>query len=269
MLGSRKYGAFFLLDIITVFLIKYFVTMIECVIIDDEQEAIEDITGYIEKIPNLHLYRSFSSPLDALNFIRTADRPLDLVFLDVDMPLISGIELSKLIREKVKKLIFTTAHSKYALDAFEIDADGFLLKPFSFLKFLSKIEKLFPVHSEQKLIEESKNYIFLKSKEDNLKLIKVNFDEIIAVESLLNYVGVHTSSGKIVTLTSLKEFKDWLVDKPDFLQLHRSFIISTKHIEAIDSNQILLSNGLKIPVGERFRQEFNLFLSKVVFRPRS
>ncbi|KQS36819.1 LytTR family DNA-binding domain-containing protein [Pedobacter sp. Leaf194] len=243
--------------------------MITCVVIDDEQSSIDDITILIENLPMFKIVKSFTNPLEALNYFKSNE--LDLVFIDVDMPLLNGVELSKLIRSKTKKLVFTTSHSKYALDAFKVSADDFLLKPFSFAEVLKTTEKLFPesaLHTAGKS-KSLDDFLYIKNKEANLKLIKVDFDDIVAIESLLNYVRIHTLKNKLVTHISLKEAKEVFRDRPEFVQLHRSFIISKKHISIIDGNTLTMSSGAKFTIGDSYRDILSEFVSKKMFKPIS
>jgi DNA-binding LytR/AlgR family response regulator len=235
----------------------------KCVVIDDELEAIEEITEYIANTPDLKLIESFSSPLDALNFINK-NQNIDFVFMDVDMPDLNGIDLSKLIRAKVRRLIFTTSHAKYALNAFEVDADAFLLKPFNYAKFISAISKFLHNHLSSGSAED--DYIYDKNKNEDLKLVKVKFEDIVAIESLANYVRIYTNTIKIVTHLKLKEAKEIFGEKNGFMQLHRSFLISKRHINSIEGNTLTMSNGSKFTIGENYRKTINEFLNDKILK---
>lgn len=241
--------------------------MIKCIVIDDEQPAIKTISEFIKNIPKINLLDSFTNPMDALNYMKKAD-DIDLAFMDVDMPLISGIKLAELTRAKIKKMVFTTSHSKYALDAFKVNADDFLLKPFDFSDFLRTIEKLYPDdHAVKTERSEKDNFLYIKNKEDDLRLIKVYFSDIVAIESLLNYVRVHTVSKKLVTHISLKDVKEVLNERHEFVQLHRSFILSKHHISMIDGNTLTMSNGAKFTTGDSYRDILNEILVKNILKP--
>jgi DNA-binding LytR/AlgR family response regulator len=231
--------------------------MYKCIIIDDEQHAIEGLKRYIDSTPELSLISSYTDPLEALKSIKILDS-VDLIFLDVDMPKINGIELSKEIRNKTTKLVFTTAHTKYAYEAFEI-ADAYLLKPYSLGKFVITIDKLFP----QKIlpsITTKGDFFFVKSKEDDLRIVKINYTDIIAIESKQNYILIHTFSKNVLTYISLTEIARLLEGIPEFVQLHRSFIVRQDKIETINGNLIKMANGLQITVGEAYRKKFNGFI---------
>jgi DNA-binding LytR/AlgR family response regulator len=240
--------------------------MYTCIIIDDEPHAIEGLKGYINVLPELSLIKSYTDPLIALKEIN-ANTKVDVVFLDVDMPKISGIELAKEIRSKIDKLVYTTAYTKYAFDAFETNADAYLLKPYSLGKFIITINKLFPENimvRDNSLgnIAPQKDYFFVKSKEDDLKIIKIKYTDIVTIESKLNYIMIHTISKKVLTYMSLTEIAKILNEISGFMQLHRSFIINQDQIETIDGNLVKLINGVRITVGDNYRKQFNAFVAE-------
>ncbi|MFC1222220.1 LytR/AlgR family response regulator transcription factor [Pedobacter sp. BG31] len=242
---------------------------INCLVVDDDPDAIEEITEYIKRVPYLELKKSFSNPIEVPSFLRS-DQSIDMVFMDVDMPELSGIDLSKIIRPITRTLIFTTSHARYAIDAFATDADGFLLKPFNFTKFLATVEKV--VRKTDILADRGNNdpqedYIFVKNKEDNLKLVKIRIAEIVAVESMLNYVRIYLGNKTVVTHLSLKDAKQLLADYSHIVQLHRSFLISVPHIETIDANNLTMSNGSRFTIGENYRPLLMDLLNKKSLRP--
>ncbi len=239
--------------------------MYSCIIIDDEPHAIEGLKKYIEDFPELLLIGSYTDPLLALKEI-SKNEAVDIIFMDIDMPKINGIELSKEIRNKTDKLVFTTAHTKHAYEAFELDADAYLLKPYSIGKFtitLNKLltDKLTLRNSDKKDESLNQDFFFVKSKEDNLNILKVRFESIIAVESQQNYVRIYTLEKNILTYMSLTEIAKILCVMPRFMQLHRSFLINKEHIETIDGHLIKMKNGIKVSVGDKYHQEFNTFIN--------
>ena len=241
--------------------------MYKCIIVDDEPHAIEGLKRYISNIPELEILATFTDPVRALIEI-TSGPPVDLILLDVDMPGISGIEIAKEVRTKTHRLVFTTAHSKYGYDAYESSVDAFLLKPYTLGKFTITFNKLFP----KKIVPAEENgtsdFFFIKSKEDNLKLIKVKFKEVIAVESMLNYVQVHTLKTSIITYMPLYEFSKILMQHEGFQQFQRSFIIAQEYIEHIDGNTIKMVNGIKVTVGDYYKKSFNSFIDEKLIRAR-
>jgi len=238
----------------------------ECIIIDDEPFAIDWLTKYIGSVPSLSLIKCYSDPLEALMEI-TSGPMVDLIFLDIDMPRITGIELSREIRKKTRKLIFSTAHKQYGYEAFEAEADAYLLKPYTFSKFAGTIAKLFPRQDEEKTeVQATETFFFVKNKEEHLKIIKIRYDEVVAVESKQNYVMIHTASKQVLTYMSLTEISKIFSPFQNFVQFQRSFIISKDHIDSIDGNTIKMVNGIKITVGEYYRKDFTEFLSGKLIR---
>jgi len=242
--------------------------MYKCIIVDDEPHAIEGLKKYIDHIPELEIVKTFTDPVKALREIPAGD-DVDLILLDVDMPGITGIELAKELRQKTDKLIFTTAHSKYGYEAFEVDADAFLLKPYQLSKFISTINKLFPKdENELEGLTDKDDFIFIKTKDETHKLIKVYFRDIIAVESKMNYVQVHTASRSILTYMTLSEISKKLLAFAGFMQFQRSFVISQDHIDYIEGNSIVMHNGIKISVGDYYRKYFNEFVDSKLLKAR-
>jgi DNA-binding LytR/AlgR family response regulator len=238
--------------------------MYKCLIIDDEQHAIDGLTKYIASTPQLLIVNTYSDPVVALKEILENDS-VDLILLDIDMPKISGLELSKEVRAKTDKLIFTTAHSKYAFEAFEVQADAYLLKPYSLGKFIITINRLFPDH-QPKVKQAADDFFFVKSKEEDLKITKIKYADIVAVESKQNYVMIHTHSKQILTYMSLTKIAKLLQDIPGFVQLHRSFIVKLEEIENVNGNLVKLTNGIQITVGENFRKAFNAFINNKLIK---
>jgi len=242
--------------------------MQKCIIIDDEPHAVEGLTKYISLVPGLTLVNTFNDPVKALLEFPKMDS-VDLILLDVDMPNISGIELSKEIRHKTKKLVFTTAHTKYGYEAFEAEADAYLLKPYTLAKFASTITRLFPAAPGEDKNGVPNDFFFVKNSEDNLKIVKINYRDVIAVESKQNYVMIHTTKKKVLTYMSLTEISRILNRHHTYFQIHRSFIISKDHIETVDGNTISMVNGINITVGEFYRKIFIEFLSGKLIKASS
>lgn len=239
-----------------------------CIIIDDEPYAIEGLKAYINSIPNLSVLKTYTDPLEALIDLVNSDM-VDLILLDIDMPKITGIELSKEIRQKTRKLVFTTSYTQYGYLAFEAEADAYLLKPYTLTKFASTISKLFPPNEKPIVVEKViDNYFFVKNKDEHLKIVKIKYDDVIAVESKQNYVMIHTISKKVLTYMSLTEISKIFTRFNNFEQFQRSFIISKEHIDNIDGNTINMVNGIQITVGEYYRKDFTTFLSEKLIKAR-
>jgi DNA-binding LytR/AlgR family response regulator len=239
--------------------------MYSCVIVDDEAYAIESLKEYIMEIPNLEIRNTFTSSVDALKSLGNGDK-IDLVLMDINMPEISGIQLSREIRAKIDKLIFTTAHTQYAFEAFDVDADAYLLKPYHLSKFISVIQKVLPnlfAEEETKVQSiSSEEFFFVNSKEDKSKLIKVNYKDIVAIESKLNYIQIRTTSKNIFTYMTLGELAKKLSSRTYFIQAQRSFILNKDHIESIKGNTIIMFNNLSIKVGDSYKKNFIDFINQ-------
>ncbi|WP_311951643.1 LytR/AlgR family response regulator transcription factor [Mucilaginibacter terrae] len=236
-------------------------------IIDDEQFSIDAILKYINLHSRLEVINIFLDPLDALNNVSLTEH-IDIIFMDIDMPNLTGIELAKALRSRTAKLIFTTSHSQYAFDAYEVDGDAFLLKPYTFAKFSTTINRLFPVDERTtNAILKISDHFLVKNKEENLRIINLAFDDVIAFESSNNYVKIHTRDDRQITAyLTIKEVLDIVSSRKEFLQFHRAFIISTKHINYIEGNSIRLTNKLAFNIGERYKNTFNAFLSEQLLK---
>jgi DNA-binding LytR/AlgR family response regulator len=234
--------------------------MITTIAIDDEPLALQLVTGYIEKTPGLKLLGKFDNPLDAAEFL--AGTPVDLIFVDIQMPDLSGIEFTRLM-EKGPKVIFTTAYEKYALEGYKLDIVDYLLKPFSYEEFLAAVQKVQKLlRLEQKIpekIDVSNEFLFLKS---DYKIKRINFNEILYIEGLKDYVKVFTqhSPKAILSLTSLKLLESKLpADK--FMRVHRSFIVNLEKIDTIERSRIVFGKEY-IPISEQYKEKFQEFLDK-------
>ncbi|MGK9127511.1 LytTR family DNA-binding domain-containing protein [Olivibacter sp. SA151] len=231
-----------------------------CIIIDDEPDAIEIINDYIQQIPQLELKQSYTDPLKAMSDI-SINEHVDFIFMDIDMPRISGIDLSKNIRNKTNKLIFTTAHTKYAFEAFEVEADAYLLKPFTFAKFALTINKLLNDNPRVRMEDSSKEF-YVKTTEERNRFVRIKFDEVIAVESVKNYIKIYTTTEEIMTYLTLKEIKERFDETDDFIQIHRSFIISKNFIEKVEGSLVKLPKNMLIPIGTFYKDAFYDYLLK-------
>jgi DNA-binding LytR/AlgR family response regulator len=234
--------------------------MITAIAIDDEPLALQLVTGYIEKTPGLKLVGKFDNPLDAAEFL--AETAVDLIFVDIQMPDLSGIEFTRLM-EKGPKVIFTTAYEKYALEGYKLDIVDYLLKPFSYEEFLAAVNKVRKLLSlEQKAPEKvdvSNEFLFLKS---DYKIKRINFNEILYIEGLKDYVKVFTqhSPKPILSLTSLKLLESKLPSNK-FMRVHRSFIVNLEKIDTIERSRIVFGKEY-IPVSDQYKEKFQEFLDK-------
>lgn len=220
----------------------------ECVIIDDEPLAIEIIASYLEKVENLQLLAKFYNPLEAVRFLSTEQ--VDLVFLDIQMPHLTGIELIKNLKSKTK-FIFTTAYPQYALEGFDLDAIDYLVKPIPFPRFLKavqKAQKLYDLENTEQQNNEA--FVFIRSDYED---VKINTKDILYIEGLKDYLKIYLKDVKnpILTLMSFPQMLEKL-GNPDFLRVHRSFIINKQHIQGLKKGKLTIEDK-KIPIGNTYK----------------
>lgn len=221
----------------------------KCIIIDDEPLAVGLLESYTSKIENLEVIGTFNNPLEALNILR--NEPIEVIFLDIQMPELSGIELKKIINPRIK-VIFTTAYSDYALDGYDLNVVDYLLKPITFQRFLQAIEKLGEDRKAAATVLGKPNeYLFVKTE---YRLQKIRYDEILYFKGLSDYVMIQTKSGKILTLQKMKDFERNLPDS-SFLRVHKSYIVSLPEIEFVERNRICIQ-GEYLPIGATYKEAF-------------
>jgi DNA-binding LytR/AlgR family response regulator len=228
--------------------------MINCIIVDDEQHAIDILVHYVKQTPHLNLLGSFTNPIDALQL--WGEQKIDLVFLDIQMPELSGIDFIKTIHGK-SKVILTTAYSEFALEGYDLYVVDYLLKPIRLPRFLAAVQKAIDQvntgnTSQQEIPDD--DYIFVKT-ESKGKLLKINLADIDFIESMKNYMAIHRGGQKTLVYTSMKELEERL-PKKQFIRVHKSFIIPIKHITGIDGNLVRLKNvTAEIQIGENYKAE--------------
>ena len=199
----------------------------------------------------LHLVASTTNPIEALQVVAT--QKVDLVFLDIHMPDLSGIDFVKAVNRK-SKVILTTAYSEFALEGYELDVVDYLLKPIRLARFLAAVQKAAKGLKEEKDEADEGDYIFVKT-ESKGKLLKINLSEIDYIEGMKNYVAIHSGKTKIMVYTSMKEIEDRLPSK-HFLRVHKSFIIRIDRISGIEGNRVLLKNITDdVMIGENYKNE--------------
>lgn len=225
--------------------------MINCIIVDDEQHAIDILEHYVKQTPQLNLSGSFTNPMEALK--ACSEQKIDLVFLDIQMPEISGIDFIKTIRGK-SKVILTTAYSEFALEGYELYVVDYLMKPIRLPRFLAAVQKAIEQigvkDNSQPTIEN--DYIFVKT-ETKGKLLKIMLSEIDFIEAMKNYVIIHRSGQKTFVYTSMKELEEHLPSK-QFIRIHKSYIIPVSRITGIEGNMVRLKNvSAEILIGENYK----------------
>jgi DNA-binding LytR/AlgR family response regulator len=230
--------------------------MISCFIVDDEQSAQDILRTFIEKIPFLKLIGSTADPIEALSIVQHQN--VDLLFLDIHMPQLSGLDAARLLRDKTK-IVFTTAYSEFAVESFELEAFDYLLKPIAFERFLKTAQKALNAFIEPsnrwQAEHRETDYIFVKT-ESKGKMAKIDYDDIIYVEGMKNYVSINTKEDSIITLLNIKDLEQQLPSRY-FMRVHKSYIVALNKIHALDGNQIFFK-GLKayVPLGDTYRAAF-------------
>ncbi len=233
---------------------------IKALIVDDEPLAQDVIKQYAQRIPDLYIVATCNEAICAHKALLEND--IDLIFLDINMPKLSGISFLRNLKNP-PLVIFTTAYSEYALEGFELNAIDYLKKPFSFERFC----KAYYRAEEQFILKENAkndtsnssetNFLFIRS---NKKTFKVKFDDIMFIEGLGDYIKIHTKDDKLVTNLSMKKIISLLPDK-QFYRIHKSFIISLENIESLEGNMVSIQ-GNKLPIGNSYRQDFTAFINQ-------
>jgi DNA-binding LytR/AlgR family response regulator len=258
-----------------------------CIIVEDEPLARNLLTQYVSKMPSLTLLQAFSNPLEAMSFLR--NNPTDILFLDIQMPEITGIMLLKILQKK-PIVILTTAYSEYALEGYELDVTDYLLKPITFDRFVKAVEKAtqrinfggrksdfgsdFPKSEIQnpKYTEGGQNaetpnnssenstsqpFIFVK---DGTKLVKVRLNDILYIEGLKDYVTIHTTQKKIVTLQRMKILETQLPEN-QFVRIHNSYLVSLEAIDVIHKERVQIGTTF-LPISDTYRKTFKEFIER-------
>jgi len=233
---------------------------LKTIAIDDEPLALRLVSEYISKTPFLELVGSFDNPLDAIDFL--SSQSVDLIFVDIQMPDLTGIEFARSL-ENAPKIIFTTAYEKYALDGFKLNAIDYLLKPFSyeeFLKAAQKARKQLELEANTlPLIEANNQFLFLKSE---YKIRRINFNDILYIEGLKDYIKVYTTGEDkpVLSLNSMKSLEEKLPEG-QFMRVHRSFIVNLSKISIIERSRIIFGKTY-IPVSDQYKDKFQEYLDK-------
>lgn len=232
-----------------------------CIIVDDEAAAIEILESYAKKVPSLKHLASFTNPVEALGYVQNNE--VDLVFLDINMPHLSGLGFLELLKGK-SKVVLTTAYSEYAIDGYKYDVVDYLRKPVPFEEFLRAVQKTEQrgsntSKSQKKERDETNDlndFIMVKSDHKG-KFVKVTFSDILYVESMKNYVAIYTTNkDQIITLLSMKELEERL-PTDHFFRTHKTYIVALKQIKMIDGGEIILQNAKdKVPLGITYRSAF-------------
>jgi DNA-binding LytR/AlgR family response regulator len=228
--------------------------------IDDEPLALRLVSDYVSKTPFLELVGAFDNPLDAIDFL--SSQSVDLIFVDIQMPDLTGIEFARTL-ENAPKIIFTTAFEKYALEGFKLNAIDYLLKPFSYEEFLKAAQK---ARKQSELeanslpsIEANNQFLFLKSE---YKIRRINFNDILYIEGLKDYIKVYTTGEDkpVLSLNSMKSLEQKLPESK-FMRVHRSFIVNLEKIDTIERSRIIFGKTY-IPVSDQYKDKFQEYLDQ-------
>ncbi|PWS29142.1 hypothetical protein DHW03_04770 [Pedobacter yonginense] len=244
---------------------------ISCIAIDDDPHSLESLKAYMNKLPDLQLVQSFTEPLKALAEISVSN-PVDIIFMDVEMPAISGIELATLLRKKTKHLIFTTAHARYAIDAFKVDADAYLLKPYSILHFAKTINNLYPTGKKTflpfSIFEDHFFYIPLQNAEGDL--VRIDLNELIAIEEMKEEIYFRTiKDSYLSSKVSFVKMIKMLKKHPAFIQISQTAIVSKQHIKSVLGNQVVLSGGVSYTLTNPYKDIFTNFIKNNLLKNKS
>jgi two-component system LytT family response regulator len=232
---------------------------LKCIIVEDEPLARNLLVEYVKKISYLELTGASSNPLQALEILRGNE--IDLMFLDIQMPEITGITLLRSLQKK-PLVILTTAYSEYALESYELDVVDYLLKPITFERFLRAVDKAnqrisAPISGDAAAADGDKSFVFIK---DGTKLVKINYDDILFVEGLKDYVTIVTKTQKVVSLQRLKSLEMQLpADR--FIRIHHSYIIALKAIDTIHKGEVQIGTHF-LPISDSYRKAFKEFIER-------
>lgn len=218
---------------------------INCIVVDDTPLAVEKLEGFIKQIPLLNLLKSFNSGIDAISFLQS--NSVDLVFLDIQMEQFSGLQFLESLQNR-PQIIIVSAYSQYAVNGFDYSVTDYLLKPYSFERFLKSIDKV----QNDLGINTPKDYVFVKTE---YRMERINFSDILYIEGQGAYLRIVTLKSKIMTLLNFQNMEN-LLPSNNFIRVHKSYIVAMNKIESIERN-IIKIGGQCIPIGMSYREKFN------------
>lgn len=229
--------------------------MLKCMVVDDEPLAIQLLQNHISNISFLELTSTFNNPMEALISINTT--PVDLIFLDIQMPQLSGVQFMQLLQNRAM-VIITSAYQEYAIDGFEHNVVDYLLKPIPFERLYKAVEKAYNRANPAQLISRPQEvypatggYIFVKVE---TKMVRVELDDILFIEGLKNYVSIYTKTQRIIALQVMKQLEE-ILPANRFARVHKSFIVAIDKINSIERQEILIKDRL-IPIGNTYQEHF-------------
>lgn len=237
--------------------------MIKCFIIDDEQPAINVLENYIKRVPYLQLVGTATNPILGIELISSTKA--ELVFLDIQMDEMSGIDVMKVLPDNIK-VIFCTAFSEFAVTSYELNAVDYLMKPIPFDRFAAAIKKISPLNitsPANEAVITSNDYIFVKTEQKG-KMVKIDLDDIDFIEAMNNYIAFYRGNSKTLVYSTMKEIEEHLPSSK-FIRIHKSYIIALNKIASVDNNCIILKNrSEQIPISLTYKTAFMQMLSNKV-----
>ena len=235
--------------------------MLTCAIIDDDEINRLTLEHYVALTPDLQLVASLADGLAGLKFFREGNR-VDVLFLDIEMPHLSGLELLRVLPNP-PEVVITTARQDFAVDAFDLRVTDYLVKPFDFARFTQALQRVRPrtvVPAPPAAEVPATADLFVKV---NSRMVRINFDEVLYVEALSDYVNIVTAKHKYIVYTTLKALETRLSIFPSFLRVHRSYLLNTQHIESIEDNTANLRGGHFVPIGKSYQEGFYKGLQRI------
>lgn len=232
---------------------------ISSIIIDDEPHAIAELSDIIGSVPGISLVAHFESVASAVVFLED-QKQVDVIFCDINMPGLNGIQAAKLLHRYCDSLIYVTAYREYALDAFGVHASGYLLKPVSQQALIDKVAELIEQRNKRQR-ERNDEVIFIKGNQKN-SFIKINLNEIIYIEAMLNYISINTRQDKYITYMGLKDVDEQFRKYDHFQRISRSVIVNIDEIKMVDGNTIRLTGDNSFTIGDSYRSAFHAYMRK-------
>ena len=236
--------------------------IIKCIAIDDEPPALKQIQDYIGKVPFLSVEESFLNAIEPISYLR--ENQVDLIFLDIEMEDFTGIQFIKTLKNP-PKIILTTAYDQYAIEAFDLKVNDYLLKPISFERFLQAVDKVYAELAKERLSTQpeattfsppKRDYIFVKTE---YRIDRIDLRNILFIEGMREYLRIHTTEGKVMTLQSFKNMLSLLPET--FVRVHNSYVVSMDKIESIERQRIKIGDHM-IPISETYKSSFFDLLKK-------
>jgi len=235
--------------------------IMSCIVIDDEPHAVDELGNLIAQVPNLNLLSTFSDARNAIAYLQGTGH-VDIIFSDISMAVLNGIEAADIMNNYCHFLVYVTAHREYAPEAFGAKADGYLLKPVSYISFTQQVEDLNNKFQDIiKLQRDENQFLFIKGGQKS-SYIKIRYSDIVFIEAMLNYIMIHTTTGHEITYIGLKAMEDKLQVMDVFFRINKSIIISLNYLDRVDGNIARMANGTSYQIGEKYKSVFLEFLRK-------